>query len=126
MTTAEAAQELGLKAKSVCGAIEQGRLVATKCEDGTWDVDPASVHQYKRVRYGHEKRPSNQAEQGSGMRPGKSTLERAMDALGDCTREQLYQAIVYGYCTLADDETRRRVRGMIGYQQELKRAKAVG
>jgi len=125
MTTAEAAQELGLKVKSVCGAIEQGRLAATKGEDGTWDVDPASVHQYKRARYGHEKRPSRQAEQGSGMRPGKSTVERAMDALGDCTREQLYQALKYGYCTLADDETRRRVRAMIDYQQELKRAKAV-
>ena len=125
MTTAEAAQALGMKTKSVLCAIEQGRLAATKTDLGTWDVDPIAVSKYRRTRYRHEKQPSQQAQPHAGMRTGKSTLELAFEALGNCTREQLYHAMKYAYCVLADDETRRKVRGMIDYQQELKRAKAV-
>ena len=122
MTTTDAAEALGIKAKAVLGAIQDGRLSATKTAAGTWDVDPEDVRRYKQTRYRHAKSPSQQAQKGSGTRPGKSALEIAHAALGDCTRDQLYHAIKYGYCVLSDDDIRGKVRAMIDHQQSIKRA----
>lgn len=115
MTVPEAAKQLGIKRCSVHDAVNRGRLTATRRDDQTLDITQEALDAYRASRHqGKSLDPSNVP---APHRQHKSRVEVATEALGDCTREQLYQALKYGYCELADDEIRRRVREMIDYQQ---------
>lgn len=60
LTAGQAAKQTGVSKPTISRAIAEGRLSASRREDGSWGIDPAELMRWKES-YGHRHTQSNQS-----------------------------------------------------------------
>ncbi len=60
LTAGQAAKQTGVSKPTISRAIAEGRLSASRREDGSWGIDPAELMRWKES-YGHRHTPTNQS-----------------------------------------------------------------
>ncbi|KAB2910934.1 MAG: helix-turn-helix domain-containing protein [Hyphomicrobiaceae bacterium] len=60
LTAGQAAKQTGVSKPTISRAIAEGRLSASRREDGSWGIDPAELMRWKES-YGHRHTPPNQS-----------------------------------------------------------------
>lgn len=61
LTAGQAAKQTGVSKPTISRAIAEGRLSASRREDGSWGIDPAELMRWKES-YGHRHTQPNQSE----------------------------------------------------------------